>query len=181
LKPFRTSTSFSLRNKSDRKKPMRPFFSFHPNLLLLGWFLFVLSSCNVYRDVQVNEVQEIIVGEISEEGMQVEVRMTIENPNWYNVVLKKSHVDVFLEGSKIGELVLNEKVTVPKKSTTTQVLVMDADYEKLQGIFGNILILLFKKEYILEAKGFVTGRGLIVTKKVKVDLKETLSREDLGF
>lgn len=144
-------------------------------------FLLMMGSCNLYKEVEVTELTEIKIGEVTEEGVQVEIFMEVKNPNGYSVSLTKSHVDVFLEGNRLGELVLAEKIKIPKNSTSTQVLKMDADYDKLQGVLGNVLLLLFKKEFNFEAKGYVKGRALMIGKKVPVDFKETLTKEEMGF
>jgi len=40
---------------------------------------------------------------------------------------------------------------------------------------------LFKENFVLEAKGHVKGKALFVAKKVDVNFKEVLTREELGL
>jgi LEA14-like dessication related protein len=144
-------------------------------------FVFMLSSCTVYKDVEVKQVVDVKLTEFGGNGVEAEVYLSISNPNWYKVTLTESHINLFFEGKPLGEVELQEPLEIPKQAVSTQVLKVQADMDNVQDLLGNVLQMLFKSEFKLEAKGYVQGKALFVAKKVPVEFKETLSREDLGF
>ena len=77
-------------------------------------FLMLMGSCNLYKEVEVTELTQVQIGDISEEGVQVEIHMQVKNPNGYSVALTKSQVDVCIEGNRLGELELAEKIKIQK-------------------------------------------------------------------
>jgi LEA14-like dessication related protein len=127
------------------------------------------------------EVENVIFSEFDNEGAEAEVWLKIKNPNAYKVVLTDSNVDLFFEGTHLGKVQLVENMVVPKKSLSTQIMKVEVEYNNMESLMGNIFTLLFKENFLLEAKGQVTGKALFVSKKVAIDFKDTLTREELGL
>jgi LEA14-like dessication related protein len=150
-----------------------------PTLLLVA--LLSLSSCKIYQDVDVIEVENVIFSEFDNEGAEAEVWLKIKNPNAYKVVLTDSDVDLYFEGNHLGKVQLVENMVVPKKSLSTQIMKVEVEYNNMETLMGNFFTLLFKENFLLEAKGQVTGKALFVSKKVAIDFKDTLTREELGL
>ena len=138
-------------------------------------------SCKLYKDVEVVEVENVVFNELGENGAEAEVWLKISNPNGYKVVLTESAIDLYFEGKEMGEVQLLDKMEVPKRSLSTQVMKVEVQYDNLEDMLGNLLVLLFKQEFQLEAKGYVKGKALFVAKKVDINFRETLTREDLGL
>jgi LEA14-like dessication related protein len=151
------------------------------NAFLLLCCVGLLSSCAVYKDVEVTEVLDIQVLEFDHEGAECEIFLSIYNPNPYKITLTESHVDLFFDGKSLGEVQLLEKVVIPKKAQSTISMKCEASYENLQAIMGNIITLMFQSEYVLEGNGYIRGKALLVSKDVPVVFKETLTKADLGF
>ncbi len=150
-----------------------------PTLLFAA--LLSLSSCKIYQDVDVIEVENVIFNEFDNEGAEAEVWLKIKNPNAYKVVLTDSDVDLYFEGNHLGKVQLVENMVVPKKSLSTQIMKVEVEYNNMETLMGNVFTLLFKENFLLEAKGQVTGKALFVSKKVAIDFKDTLTREELGL
>ncbi|MFN0032781.1 MAG: LEA type 2 family protein [Flavobacteriales bacterium] len=151
------------------------------SLMVLVVFLFFISSCTIYKDVEVKEVLDVNISEFSMDAVTGDVQISITNPNWYKVTLKDCHIDFMFEGKPLGSAELLDDVVIPKKTTSTQTFTIKADPEQLKAIMGNAIILLFKSEYVLEGTGYVKGKALGVSKSFPVAFKETLTKEDLGF
>ena len=149
--------------------------------LLFVWFCLFLSSCSVYKDVEMKEVLDVQFVSLGEKGLDAEIYMTIENPNWYKIKLTESHVSLYFEGKPLGEVLLAEPIVIPKKSVSTQIMKVHGDYDDLQGLFGNVLALIFKQSFQLEAKGYIQGKAMFVPKKVDINFQQAMSKKDLGF
>jgi LEA14-like dessication related protein len=135
----------------------------------------------MYKEVEVQEVLEVKIIEFDSDGADCEITMTVKNPNGYKISLTESAVELFFEGKFLGNVELTEQLVLPKRSLSTVKLKCLADYESLQSVMGNFITILFKSEYVMEGKGYVRGRALLVSKKFPVEFKERITRDDLGF
>ena len=135
----------------------------------------------MYKDVVVEQVVEVKILSFHQDGAEFELELLVDNPNGYKIFLTKSYINLTFEGIPLGEVQLKEKIAIPKKSHSTIVLKCDATFDNFQELMGSVLTLLFKSEYLLEGKGHIRGRALMVSKNVPVTFKEKLSKRDMGF
>jgi LEA14-like dessication related protein len=142
----------------------------------------LLNSCTLYKEVEVLEVQNVSIKEFSENLVEVEVELLIDNPNWYKIKIIESDLDLFLNGREIGTLQLGQKVVVPKKTRSVQKISIYTDYDELRENFlQNVLTLLFARTTEVQAKGYIKAKGLLVAKKIPVDIKEEIDLSDFDF
>ncbi len=151
------------------------------NFIVLVLGILLLSSCRVYKDVEVKEVLDFKLHEIRSNGADCEIYLTILNPNHYKLTLSESTIQLTLENKPLGVLHLQEPIQIPKRSINTITLKCTAEFESLTALTGDLISLLFKTKYKLEGHGYVRGKALLISKKVPVDFSETLTKEDLGF
>lgn len=142
---------------------------------------FLFASCSVYEEVKVSDVQDVVVGELNKDGVVLQIYFTIENPNWYSLTLKESKIDVFVENAYFGTIDQFDQITIPKNSTTTQVLRVTAKPDAISTVLGNALKLFFTDELKLEAKGYVRGKALLINKKIDIQVTEKMSKSDFGL
>lgn len=152
-----------------------------PLLLITVVFSTLFSSCKMYKDVEVNKVTEVKFTGMKRDGIDMDVFLEISNPNGYKVELTDSDVVLFLEGSPVGKVTLMEPLTVPKKSVSVQPMRIHTTYSSLDALLGNALALMFKSEFSVEGRGYVTGKVLFVSRKVEVGFSEKIDRSLLGF
>jgi LEA14-like dessication related protein len=188
LKPFLTSIITSLHKGftflartlfSQRKLSFMNVRMMFLLFVMAGVLMF--PSCALYKEVEVQEILEVKVIEFDQDGADCEIFMTVKNPNGYKIQLTESEVDMFFEGKFLGKVELLEKIVLPKNSVSTVQMKCLADYESLQSVMGNFITILFKSEYVMEGKGFVRGKALLVSKKFPVEFREKVTRKDMGF
>ena len=142
----------------------------------------LLTSCSMYKDVEIVEVKDFELVEYSEDLVQIDLELEVMNPNGYKVKLLSSDIDLSLNGEDLGKLRLKEQMVLPKKSTSVQTMKVLADYDAINdGIMENIMSLMFAQAIIIEAKGEVKGKALGIAKRVDVDVKEEVTLDDLGI
>ena len=142
---------------------------------------FLLSSCSVYKEVEVHEVPDVQLVEFGADGMDLTIWVDIENPNWYKVHLTETEIEVFLEGKSLGNITLNETLIVPKKSRSVQPMAIHSSISSLDALLGNIFTLLFKEKFEVVGRGYVKGRAFFIVRKVDAGFRHFLTREDLGM
>lgn len=152
--------------------------------LLFLFALFALitnTSCNIYKDVKTEGIEEVQLGDITSDGVEATIFFTIENPNWYKITMKETNIDVYVEGAFFGTIDQYENIVVPKKSKATYKLRMKAKQEALDNLLGSALKLFFVNELKLEAKGYAKGRALFIGKKFDIQVVDAITKEQLGF
>ncbi len=107
----------------------------------------VLSSCTMYKDVEVKEVLDFKINEFRTDGADCEIFLTVYNPNGYKITLTESQINMMFEGKPLGEVHLKEKLVIPKKAQSTITLKCTAQFANLAELTGDLLSLLFKTEY----------------------------------
>lgn len=150
-------------------------------LFFLIAVVFTISSCSVYKEVEVKEVLDVQILSFNQEGAECEIYLTVENPNNYKITLTETHVDLVFEGRPLGEVKVLEKTVIPKMAQSTIKLKCLAKPENIQAIAGDIFTLMFKSEFTIEGKGYVRGKALMVSKTVPVEFKEKVLKEDFGL
>lgn len=141
----------------------------------------LLSSCMVYKDVEVKEVLDLRVLEFNSNGVECEIFLSVFNPNGYKITLTESQINLLFEGMQLGEVHLKEKLVIPKKAQSTIALKCEAKLENLEALTGNVISLLFKSEYLMEGNGHIRGKAMLVSKRVPVEFKKTLKKSDIGL
>lgn len=151
-------------------------------LAALALLVLVLQSCNIYKEVEVLEVRDVALKEFSQDQVEIEVTLVLDNPNWYKIKIVDSDLDLYLNKRDIGNLKLADKVYVPKKTRSVQTIGIYTDYKDLKENFlQNMLTLLFTSKTELQVTGYVKARGLMVGKKVLVDVKQEVDLKEFDF
>lgn len=139
------------------------------------------SACTIYKDVEVTEVLQVQITSFSTEKLEAEVFFQVNNPNWYKLKMTDAKIDLMLEGKKIAEVVLVEPIEIPKKMVSALSMKIQSENLDLQSLLSNAFSLLFKSTYEFEGIGYVQGKAMFVGRKVPVQFKENISKQDLGF
>lgn len=152
-------------------------------LFYLGFVAVIaMSSCTMYQDVEVLEVNDVRVTEFSNEVIRAEVDLKVKNPNWYAIRLTKSEVDLTVNENELGKLNLGEKVKLAPKAVSYNTLKVEADYEDISGNFlQNMLGLIFKPKIDFKAEGYIKAKALIFGKKVPIKIEEQVDPSDINI
>ena len=150
-------------------------------LIFLLFCTIIMSSCKLYEEVKVSDVQNVVLGEVSTDGVEAQIYFEVENPNWYKMMLKESKIEIYIEGKYFGVIDQFEEIIIPKKSKTTQALRMRAGPNAMDDLLANALKLFLKNDLKLEAKGYVVGKALLMRKRIDISISEKVSKDQLGL
>jgi LEA14-like dessication related protein len=147
-----------------------------PLLLVAAFFFCCIASCKMYQNVELKEVTNVELTEFGVEGVKAEVTVSISNPNWYKLKVTGSEIDLYFEGQKIAQVAITEDLVIPKKQVSTQTFTVASSSADLGAILSNALAL-----FDLEGKGYIDGKAMFVARRVPIEFKQKLTKEDLGF
>ncbi|MFN9800011.1 MAG: hypothetical protein ACK54P_08350, partial [Bacteroidota bacterium] len=76
---------------------------------------------------------------------------------------------------------LNQALTIPRKSRSTQPLAIHSSMNSIDALLGNVFTLMFKEKFEVTGRGFVKGKAFFVVRKVDAGFRQFITREDLGL
>jgi len=132
-----------------------------------------LTSCIQYKEVQIVNVKDVGIKNITPKGIEIEVAMQIKNPNKYAISIVESDLLIFIKEKKIGTAAIKEKVKLGKKSNEIYRFTIQTKTEDLlSGIFPIMMGAITKKSLDLHVLGDIKAKAKGLSKKVPIDFRE---------
>jgi LEA14-like dessication related protein len=136
-------------------------------------FVFSLSSCLEYKEVEVIKVVEIGVKEISANGVDVEVALQVKNPNKYNISIVDSDLNLFIKGNKMGSATIKEKVTLKKKSNAVYRFTLQSSFKDLSlSSLPVLMSIMGQNSMEVQIVGDIKAQAKGISKRVPIDFTE---------
>jgi LEA14-like dessication related protein len=132
-----------------------------------------LSSCLEYKEVEVIDIIEVGVKDISTQGVDVEVAMQVKNPNSYNISIVDSDLNLFIKGNKMGTAIIKEKVTLKKKSNAVYRFTLQSSFKDI-GFGGLPIIMGLMSQSSMEVQilGDIKAQAKGISKRIPIDFTE---------
>jgi LEA14-like dessication related protein len=116
--------------------------------------------------------------EQTDTSAQVVLNVKIKNPNNYRLLIKKIDLDASLNKKLIGKINHTEKLSIPKKSENIYPIRLKADMTQLQKLVPSLI---FSGAALVNVKGKVKGKALLIPKTIDIDINQKVGKKDLGF
>jgi LEA14-like dessication related protein len=129
-------------------KPVTTIFYFLAIILLPA----ALLSCGPPRALEYREFKNLSIEKPGFSSSFVKMDIVYFNPNNYGLQLKRTDLDIFLNGVYLGHTAQEYQVTIPKKENFTIPLTIEVD---MKNLFKNGLNLLFKDAVLVKVSGAV--------------------------
>jgi len=151
------------------------------SITFIGAILVALISCTPYQEVDIIKIGDYDVQNLSTSNVDLVVKMEVNNPNTYNIRIKKSDFDLFVDGSKVGKAKMANDVVIEKKTQKEYDLVLKANPSDISSkLMSNVMGLLGKKKVKVGIKGKVKAKVFgLVGKKFDVEEEEEIDISEL--
>ena len=146
--------------------------------LIIVIFLF-LNACSSFKEVEFKGVENVSFGQQEDSQIPLIFDVRINNPNQFNILLKKGVVDVFLNNQFLGKSTLSNKITIEKNKETVYPIVINTSFSNLSKAALSSLGALLGKKLILKIDGKIIVKALIIRKKIDVNFTEEISPSTL--
>jgi len=114
--------------------------------------LLVLASCSAPKELEYREFRNFTVQKIGFSTTAVKMDMIYFNPNNFGLQLKRTELDIFVNGVLLGHSSQDYQVTIPKKEQFIIPITMDVD---MKNLIKNSLVSFFNKEVTVKATGSI--------------------------
>ena len=145
-------------------------------------FLFVfslLASCASFEEPIELVSNDMSVVKLNLEGAALRVKSSIHNNTWTPIKIKPSTLELYLDGEKLGDVYLEEKIRLKsKKDNEVEALV---HVKFADGILAKLMRYRFKDTAQLELRGKVKTGLLLLPIKIPVNYSKTISPKNLNL
>jgi LEA14-like dessication related protein len=143
------------------------------------FLLFVVSSCATLEEPVEVVDYDMKMENINMEEAALRFHTTIHNNTWTPIKIKPSTLELFVDGEKLGDVYLDEKIRlISKKDNEVNTLV---HVQFADGILGKLIRYRFKETAKLELRGKVKTGLLFVPIKIPVNYSKTISPKTLNL
>jgi LEA14-like dessication related protein len=143
------------------------------------FLLFFFSSCATFEDPIELVSNTMKMENLNLNEAALRFNTTVHNNTWAPIKIKPSTLELFVDGEKLGDLYIDEKIRLKSKKDTevnTLVYVKFAD-----GILGKLIRYRFKDTAQLEVRGKVKTGLLFVPVKIPVNYTKTIFPKTLNL
>jgi LEA14-like dessication related protein len=137
----------------------------------------LLASCE-FDEPEINGFSNIKVGKLQGKNLDLDFDAKILNDNTYNIAIKKSKLKVFLNDIELGDVVLNDKIKLKKK--TEQNYHVSLAVTVANGILLKLPKLANATNHELHLVGTARASVMGFGKTFQVDEKRKISKDNLN-
>ncbi len=143
-------------------------------IITLISFVF-LTSCFDYEDVEFRGVQNVGLEGRSEGNITLRIDMKVNNPNNYNIKIKKSALDVYVNGSKVGRTKMKNNIVLKKNYQEVYPLYLSLSEKELKSSALSAIGSFLKGSMKVRIKGDIKAKVYGVGKKFPIDIEEPVN------
>ena len=134
-----------------------------------------LTSCFDYEDVDFKGVQKFGLEDRSGGNITIRLDLKVSNPNKYNITIKKSALDVFVSGNKVGKAKMKNDIVLKKNKEDVYPLYLTLSEKDLLGSAMSSLGSLLSGSMKVGIKGNIKAKVYGVGKKFPIDVEESVN------
>ena len=140
---------------------------------LLFILILVTSACRQPKELVYQNIQNFKLKQTGLQQTELSLDLRLYNPNKYGMLLKDADVDVFINGNKLGKMLVTDHFAVPGLDTFSMPVMLNVD---LKNVIPNALQLLMNSEVDIKLAGTVkAGRhGVFLTVPVNYEGKQDI-------
>lgn len=126
----------------------------------------LLSSCKVFKAPEYKDFRNLKISRIGVKESTITMELIYHNPNNFAFDIKKSDLDIYVDGLYLGKSVSDSLIHVDKKSDFVLPVSLRTD---MKNIIKNAWNMLSHKSVLVQAKGTINAGAIGLFKTFKVD------------
>jgi LEA14-like dessication related protein len=123
-----------------------------PSLLILLSALLFMPSCREPKELEYRDFKNLATENLGFSSSTIKVDLIYYNPNNFGLQLKRTDLDVFINGNLLGHTAQDYQISIPRKGEFTLPLKIEVD---MKNAYKNALPALFGKEVMVKITGKV--------------------------
>jgi LEA14-like dessication related protein len=139
------------------------------NSLFIVLSLTLFSSCGDLERIEIGDPQEVKIQGFDGNYLKILAQIPINNPSAYNVKIQEIDLRVYLNGTYIGKLIVDEAIEIERKVNKNYELPVKI---RLNNILGAAYIMMNMKQgqkVEIRLEGLVTAKTIMFTREFQID------------
>lgn len=141
--------------------------------LFLAMALVVMSTSCSIKPVTVTGVQDVKVEKLDMKGITFSSGLKINNPNKIGFGIYGSKMNVKMNGVSLGEITLDKKIKVRRKSESVHTVKMSASLVDMFGSLPALMQMVQKQNGNIEITGYIKVGALFFRKKFPINVNQS--------
>lgn len=150
---------------------------FLKNTLLIIVSICMFSCIGEFKEISVTNINDFKVTKISPDGIEGEIKVTINNPNPIAFKVYRSKANIMFGDVKLGTAHIAKKVKIPANSNAEQTFILKGDLKGVSML--ELPGLLAGKNKQMEIQGNIKAGKWFYKKRFPIDKKQRISGLDL--
>jgi len=143
--------------------------------LITLFSIFFFTSCFDYEDVEFQGVQNFGIEDRTDGNITVRIDLKVNNPNNYNIKIKKTSLDVFVNGAEVGKTKMKNNIVLKKNHQDVYPLYLTLSEKELKGSALSSIGSFLKGSMKIRVKGDIKAKVYGVGKKFPIDIEEPVN------
>lgn len=148
-------------------------------IVLLALPIIFLQGCFDYEDVDFKGVKNVSIVDKTDSKIKLQIDVLVDNPNKFNIKVKKSTLDIYINDKYVGKTTLEDKIILKKNTEDIYGVILSTDTKGIMKAVMGSLGGLLKGSADIRLKGKVKGSVYGISKSVDVDMTESVNLKDL--
>lgn len=149
--------------------------------LQLVSLILLLSSCNVYKSVDVGEINDIRFRGMVDNKINLDLKVPIKNPNNFKLKIKDLDLDISLNGKYIGKMRNDTLIVIPSNYEGISTFPVEIQVDNILSSAMMFYKLKNAKQVEILIEGKIIAKSFLYRKTIKVSEKQIVDfKEKLG-
>jgi LEA14-like dessication related protein len=149
--------------------------------LLLFSIILLLSGCNVYKSVEVGDINDVKLKGMVDNRITLDLKVPINNPNNFKLRIKELDLDISVNGKYLGKMKNDTLITIPKKYDGVTTFPVEIQVENILSSAMSFYKLKNAKQVEILIEGKIIAKSFLHRKTIKVSERQTINlKEKLG-
>lgn len=142
--------------------------------LIFSFVIMALLSCSSPKALEYKTYNNFSINSLGYNKSAISLDLEYYNPNNFGMQLRKTDLDIFVNGNLLGHTSLDTLIRIPRRDTFSIPIKFDVD---MQNAFKNAWNTLLGKEVLIRLSGKVkVGKGnVFMSFPVEYETKQTFS------
>ncbi len=146
--------------------------------LIILFTLLTFTSCISFKEPEFKRMNGYEMGKLSGSEVSFTLKPIVYNPNFYALKVKKSVLDLEIEGKSFGKIFLEKKISAKGRKTSELQVPLRIELES--GAMLRAMPLMLKDSVRVVLKGDLKGGVLFFSKKFPVEFDKNISPKMLN-
>lgn len=138
--------------------------------------IFGLSGCSYfYQEIQISNIHNVELVKFENDGLIIEADVKVVNPNFFEIEVVDSDLQVLLENELLGKAKILDKLIIKGQSDEIRHISLKTVYKgKVTGGMRGLFGIAMGKAITITINGDVRGRALGLESDYFIELTETI-------